>query len=257
VTTAPHGSSTDLAQRLRTNARVCEIVAARPLSSCLHEVVLRGDALTLSGVPGNDVMIRLANESGVFVRRRYSVRSVEPELDRFTLWISTFHDGVGSQWAQNAQPGDAVDVVGPRGKIPLNPEADWHLFMGDVTGFSAFYRMAQSIEAPGRAIFIIEIDHDDDARTTEFDEGVGVTGIFVNRFERQRNDPSILLSGLSAFALPRDLGHAYLFGEFSVIKVLRDALLDRGLSDEQISRKAYWRAGRRNGENGEPEKDEG
>jgi len=66
-----------------------------------------------------------------------------------------------------------------------------------------------------------------------------------------------LLSGLSAFALPRDLGHAYLFGEFSVIKVLRDALLDRGLSDEQISRKAYWRAGRRNGENGEPEKDEG
>jgi hypothetical protein len=37
--------------------------------------------------------------------------------------------------------------------------------------------------------------------------------------------------------------------------VLRTALLDRGLSDEQISRKAYWRVGRRNADNGEPEKD--
>jgi NADPH-dependent ferric siderophore reductase len=256
VITTPHASSTDLAERLGTNARVCEVVASQPLSSCLHEVVLRGDALALTGVPGNDVMIRLAGESGAFTRRRYSVRSVEPDLDQFSLWVSTIHDGVGSRWAQAAAPGDQVDVVGPRGKIPLNPDADWHLFMGDVTGYSAFYRMAQSIDPPGRAIFIIEIDHDDDARTTEFDEGIAVTGIFVNRFEKERNDPSVLLSGLSAFALPPDLGHAYLFGEFSVTKVLRDALIDRGLNDEQISRKAYWRFGRRNAENGEPEKDE-
>jgi NADPH-dependent ferric siderophore reductase len=201
-------------------------------------------------------MIRLANESGAFTRRRYSVRSVEAALDHFSLWVSTIHDGVGSRWAQGAQPGDEVDVVGPRGKIPLNPDADWHLFMGDVTGYSAFYRMAQSINPPGRATFIIEIDHDDDALSTQFDEAVNVNGIFVNRYEKEPNDPEVLLRGLSAFALPPGLGHAYLFGEFSVTKVLRDALMDRGLSDEQISRKAYWRIGQQNADNGEPEKDE-
>jgi NADPH-dependent ferric siderophore reductase len=65
-----------------------------------------------------------------------------------------------------------------------------------------------------------------------------------------------MLNGLSAFALPPGVGHAYLFGEFSVIRVLREALVDRGIADEQISTKAYWRTGRRNGANGEPEKDE-
>ncbi len=253
---APHGSSTDLAQRLNTNARVCEVRSATRLSSCLHEVVLRGDAALLAGVPGNDVMIRLESDSQTFVRRRYSVRAVDPASDQLTLWISTMHDGVGSRWAQSASPGDPVDVVGPRGKIPLAPNTDWHLFMGDVTGLSAFYRMAQSIQPGGQAIFIVEVDHDDDMRTATFDERVGVTGIFVDRATRERGDPTTMLNGLSAFALPPGSGHAYLFGEFSIIKVLADALIDRGLSDEQLSRKAYWRAGRRNAANGEPEKDE-
>jgi NADPH-dependent ferric siderophore reductase len=256
MTGTPHDSSIELAQRLSTNARVCEVAQTTALSSSIHEVVLRGDAEELTGVPGNDVMVRLAGDDGAFVRRRYSVRQVDAELDQFRLWICTIHDGPGSQWAQRTTPGDAVDVVGPRGKIPLDPAADWHLFVSDMTGFSASYRMAQSIAPPGRATFIIEIDHDDDARTTSFPEGVEVNVVFVERRERERNDPSGLLEGLAAFHLPEGVGHAYLFGEFSVIRVLREALLDRGLTDEQISRKAFWRMGRANAEHGEPDKNE-
>jgi NADPH-dependent ferric siderophore reductase len=256
VTSSPDRTSIDLAQRLGTNAKVCEVVQNEPLSTSLRELVLRGSAQELCGVPGNDVMIRLGDNSGSFTRRRYSVRAVDAAQDQFSLWICITHDGLGSQWAQSAAPGDAVDVVGPRGKIPLDPNADWHLFMGDVTGFSAFYRMAQSIEAPGKATFIIEIDHDDDTPTAAFNDGVAVSAVFVQRDERGRTDPSGLLNGLGAFAFPSGEGHAYLFGEFSLINVLRSALLDRGLSDEQINRKAYWRMGRRNAENGEPEKDQ-
>ena len=116
--------------------------------------------------------------------------------------------------------------------------------------------MAQSLEAPRRAIFIVEIDDDEDALTAEFDEGVGVTGIFVNRHDRRRNDPAGLLSGLAAFALPSDEGHAYLFGEFAVIATLRTALRDRGLDDERISLKSFWRKGRANADHGEPDKTE-
>jgi NADPH-dependent ferric siderophore reductase len=256
VTTSPHRTSIDLAQRLSTNANVCEVVKNNPLSTSLREIVLQGSAEELCGVPGNDVMIRLGDASGSFTRRRYSVRSVDAERDQFTLWICTTHDGLGSRWAQSTVPGDAVDVVGPRGKIPLDPNADWHLFIGDVTGFSAFYRMAQSIESPGKATVIVEIDHDDDTPAAQFREGVAVSAVFVNRSGRSRTDPSGLLNGLGAFAFPLGEGHAYLFGEFSIINVLRAALLDRGLSDEQINRKAYWRVGRRNAENGEPEKDQ-
>jgi NADPH-dependent ferric siderophore reductase len=199
-------------------------------------------------------MVRLANDAGTFIRRRYSIRDFDPATGNLTLWVVTSHDGAGSSWARSAQPGDQVDVIGPRGKIPLDPNADWHVFLGDTSGLGAFYRMAQSIEVPGRAIFIVEIDEGTDALTAHFGEGLGVTGIFVDRQGRERNDPAGLLSGLAAFAFPPDLGHAYLFGEFSVINVLRDALVDRGMSDDAISRKAFWRYGRHNAEHGEPDK---
>jgi NADPH-dependent ferric siderophore reductase len=253
VNSTPDNSSLELARRLHASAALCRVVSAQPLNTSMHEIVLSGDA-PLAGVPGNDVMIRVKDATGRFVRRRYSVRAHDPETNRVTLWIVTAHDGPGSAWARSCQAGDEVDVVGPRGKIPLAADADWHVFIGDASGLGAFYRMAQSIEVPGRAIFIVELDNAEDALTAPFDEGLGVTGIFVDRNDRARNDPSGLLSGLAAFALPPDDGHAYLFGEFSVSKVLRDALLDRGLRDEQISRKAFWRAGRTNAEHGEPDK---
>jgi NADPH-dependent ferric siderophore reductase len=77
----------------------------------------------------------------------------------------------------------------------------------------------------------------------------------VERNARAYDDPAGLLNGLSAFALPPDLGHAYLFGEFHVMRALRSALLDRGMKEEELSLKAFWRAGRHNAEHGEPEKD--
>lgn len=250
---SPHQSSLDLAQRLGVSATVCDVVSSRRLSETLHEVVL-GHASALAGEPGNDVMVRLSTSSGQFVRRRYSVRHVDPELDQLTFWITTAHTGPGASWAAGARPGDLVDVVGPRGKITLDPRADWHVFIGDTSGFGAFYRMAQSIEAPGRAIFIVEINSPEDAVTAEFDEGIGVTGIFIDRRDRAMNDPAGILSALAAFEFPPDVGHAYLFGEFNVMKAAHAALLDRGLSEDQMSRKAYWRTGRNNADHGEPDK---
>jgi NADPH-dependent ferric siderophore reductase len=218
------------------------------------EIALRGNAVGLAGVPGNDVMIRLADANDRLVGRRYSVRDVDAEKDALTLWVTVDHEGPGSTWVQSAKPGDEIDVIGPRGKILLDPVADWHLFMGDISALAAAYRMASSIDVPGRAIFIIEIDAPDDALAATFDEGLGVTGIFVERRGRDLNDAAGLLSGLAAFELPPDLGHVYLFGEFHVVRTLLTAVTDRGVAAEQISHKPYWRSGLSNAEHGEPDK---
>ncbi|HEY1222731.1 MAG TPA: siderophore-interacting protein [Acidimicrobiales bacterium] len=251
---APDATSIELAKRLNAHARLFEVVSSSPLGASFHEVVLRGDP-ALAGVPGNDVMVRLVDAKGRNVRRRYSVRSVEEEQGLVTLWIVTSHEGAGAHWAREAKPGDQVDLVGPRGKITLDPLADWYLFAGDTSGLASFYRLAESIESPGRAIFIVEVDDINDALTAPFDEGLGVTGIFVERRGRAYDDPAGLLSGLAAFEMPANEGHAYLFGEFHVIRALGAALSDRGLPEQQQSHKAFWRAGRHNAEHGEPEKD--
>ena len=244
--------SLELATRLDANAHVCEVISVRAISTSLSEVTLRGGATLLTGVPGNDVMVLVGESDEHVVRRRYSVRAVMPERDEFTLWVTTGHDGDGARWARDAVSGDLVDVIGPRGKIVLSPEASWHLFVGDVSSLSAFYRMAESVAAPSKVIFVIEVAHDDDALTTALPEGVGVTGVFVDRAGRAPNDPAGVLSGLAALSLPEGEGHAYLFGEFTAMRAAARALSERGLDAAHISSKAFWRAGRSNAAHGEP-----
>ena len=256
MTNRPDEASRQLAERLGVSAQICEVVRTAPISTSLYEAVLRGNALTLSGKPGNDVMIRLDPSPGEVLYRRYSVRGVDALHDEFRLWITVNHDGPGSDWVRSARPGDLVEIVGPRGKILLEDAADWHLFIGDVSGLATFYRLADSVEVPGRAIFIIEIDALDDAIEPSFNSGLQVTSIFIDRAGRPTGDCSGLLGVLEEFSFPPELGHAYLFGEFQVTRALRGELLARGLDPEQISQKAFWRSKRRNESRGEPDKSE-
>lgn len=248
----PDSTSLKLAERLGTSVGVGTVVAVSQVSPSLREVVLSGVS-ALGGVPGNDVMLEVQHE-GRPVRRRYSVRSVDTQADTLTLWLATHHPGAGADLARTVTVGTELDVVGPRGKIGLDPLADWHLFVGDVASLAAFYRLAESIEAPGRAIFIIELEDPNDAVTPDLPEGIGVTGIFIDRDARPYGSAEGLLSGLAAFAFPPDDGHAYLFGEFSAMNTIRTALLDRGLEDSDISLKAFWRVGKANADHGEPDK---
>lgn len=223
--------------------------STRPLSPHLHELVLDVQDPAVAGVPGNDIMVSVSNGER-FVRRRYSVRDVS--ADSLTLWIRQGHDGPGATWAAQAQVGDATTIIGPRGKIVLDPLADWHLFVGDEASLSAFYRLAESIDPPGQAIFILVLSEPDDFVPPASIDGIGYTAIFV---DRNIAGSSPLLDALAAFEFPLGDGHAYLFGEFSEMRQVQAALLDRGLAADAISLKAFWRRGRENRDHGEPDKE--
>ncbi len=252
--TSPLDSSLQLAERTGAHARVATVVAREHLSPSLVQVTLEGDVEALAGQPGQDVMV-LVDSSKPSLRRRYSVRRTNVESQTLDLWIQTTHDGPGAAWALDAPFGSTVDLVGPRGKIFLDPMADWHLFVGGVSALGAFYSLAESIETPGRALFVVELDDPADALTPSVDSELGVTGVFVDRAEREQRDPAGLLAALSSLDLPPDEGHAYVFAEFYVTRALRTALLDRGLAESAISHKAYFRSGIANREQGEPIKD--
>ncbi len=253
--TSPLDSSLQLAERTGAHARVATLVGRTDVSPSLVQVTLEGDVEALAGRPGQDVMI-LVDEGRPSLRRRYSVRRVDPAAGTMDLWIQSTHNGPGAAWAREADLGSRVDVVGPRGKIFLDPLADWHLFVGHISALGAFYSLAESIETPGRALFVVETEDPADAVTTSFSDELGVTGVFVDRAGRSANDPAGLLAALASLELPADEGHAYVFAEFHATRVVRSALLDRGLAESAISHKAYFRVGLANRDQGEPLKDE-
>lgn len=235
-------------------ATVANVVSTTQLSPSLASVTIRVPDIAIAGVPGNDIMISVPKETSGEARRRFSVRSVDRDNNTITFWMTTHHEGLASNWVKKAIPGTELDVIGPRGKITLDPLADWYLFVGEVSALGAFYNLADAIEVPGQAIFIVEVPSAQDIVTAQFDEGLGVTGIFIERQDRKADDPEGVLRGLAAFEFPEGDGHAYLFGEFHQVNAAKIALLDRGMSEEQISSKAFWRTGRSNQDHGEPDK---
>lgn len=249
----PDDSSVALATRVGAHARVCDVVSSTPLTPSLREVVLGGDAEELAGVPGQDVMVRLATPSGRWTRRRFSVRRVDVGARALTLWVTVDHEGPGVTWAEGAQPGNPVDVVGPRGKVPL-ANAPNHLFCGDASSLAATWRMAESVSS-GSVTIAIEVDDVADVIVSPLADGVTPRLVMVERRGRGYDDPTGLMRALADIDVDAAATHAYLFGEFHVANALKVAMLDLGLDESAISLKAYWRTGRGNADNGEPERD--
>jgi NADPH-dependent ferric siderophore reductase len=225
------------------------------LSDALAEVELTGNLHSLRALPGNDLMLAVpvTGGDGSF-RRRYTIRrSTESSV---SLWIDVTAAGPGATWAHSAPLGSTIEAIGPRGQVTLDPLADWHLFIGDLSFLSAAYAMAEAIEPPGQALFVLQVDDEAHLVTPILDDAVGVTLCVIERTGWGPSDPVGLLAGLGALELPEDEGVAYVGGELSVVAAVRSALLERGFSAEAIRSKPYWRLGVSNLAHGEPKKDD-
>lgn len=256
-TTRPTDTSSLLARLAGTQAFTLTLSERAQLSPNLVHLTLSGLPTDLKVTPGQDLMLAVPVEGGDgSFRRRYSVRRVDATHRSIDLWIHTAAGGPGTRWATEAPLGSTIEAIGPRGKITLDEMADWHLFVGDLSFASAAFAMAEAIEPPGQALFVLEIDEEGDEVLPDLDEGVGITLCFMARDGRSIDDSSGLLTGLKAIEFPAEEGHAYLGGELSVVADVRRALAARGLTKEQISQKSYYRAGASNAAHGEPKKDE-
>ncbi|HEY0106225.1 MAG TPA: SIP domain-containing protein, partial [Rhizomicrobium sp.] len=54
----------------------------------------------------------------------------------------------------------------------------------------------------------------------------------------------LLYDAVETFALPPGRGHAYVLGETSNVRAIRQRLLARGLGKTEICAEGYWRPGR-------------
>ena len=101
---------------------------------------------------------------------------------------------------------------------------------------------------------LFEIDTPADEQEPDSPGWSGWSYIRVHRSGRSvQGDASPLLEALADVAQPTGLGHVYVAAEAGVVRsIQRDLAEERGLRQDQVSPKAYWRRGLPNAEHGEP-----
>jgi NADPH-dependent ferric siderophore reductase len=236
-----------------------EVVATLALTPSMRRIRCTAPGLAaLSYQPGQDLMLSVpaAGDGDTTFRRRYTIRSFDRSVPAVDLDVVLHGDGPAAAWAASARPGGRIEAIGPRGKVTVDPAADWHLFAGDDSAIPASLAMAESLPASRQAIVLLQVGGVEDHQVARTADGREVPVEWVHRADAGADPASgtELVAALRAVALPAGTGHAYLAGELGVVAQMRNVLLERGLAAEQISAKPYWRAGRANAAHGEPER---
>ncbi|MCU1501677.1 MAG: NADPH-dependent ferric siderophore reductase [Ilumatobacteraceae bacterium] len=246
----PLDDSVALAERLGAGCYDFEVVQVVELTPSLRRVVLTADALGgFAHEAGQDLMITVDPTPGSVVRRRYTIRAHDRDLATLALHIVVHGNGPGSRWAADAAPGSRIEGIGPRGKVTLAADADWHLFVGDETFVPAAYAMLEAIPDAGRAIAVFQVASSVDERPLT----PAITATVDGPTWVHRGGAATVRSVLDALQLPPGTGRAYVGGESRLVRDVRETLIERGLDAEHVAAKAYWRADVANARHGEPD----
>jgi NADPH-dependent ferric siderophore reductase len=201
-------------------------------------LTLAGESLIgLASQPAQDFEVMVDDGLGPPSKRRYTIRNVRPDLGEVDVDV-VVHEcgGPGSRWAQRAEIGSQVELLGPCGKLELRP-AKWHLFVGDESSVPAISALCEALPRHEPSVVIVQVGSRSDL--------VAIASRDVRWVMRDglpADSPDLLLSALDEVALPSAGGRAYLLGESQVVRALRGPLEQRGLVRDRIFAKGYWRA---------------
>jgi NADPH-dependent ferric siderophore reductase len=173
-------------------------------------------------------------------RRRYTVRSWDEPAKELTLdFVVHGDEGVAGPWAARAEPGDVLVFQGPGGGYRPDPEADWHLMVGDESALPA---IAASLEAvPDEVLVVVRLLCDGPEHEVELATPGKLDLQWLHR-RGDDDDVDLLVESVRALAFPRGRVHAFVHGEAEEIRAIRRHLLaERGLSRSDMSCSPYWR----------------
>ncbi|MFJ9825947.1 siderophore-interacting protein [Streptomyces sp. NPDC101160] len=190
------------------------------------------------------------------VMRSYTVRAqrttpdgrVEVDID-FALHTATSAAdaaGVGPacRWAQRAEAGDRVVVLGPAVadntgvRFRLPDDADSVLIWGDETALPAASAILEWLPAETRAHVYLEVPYSGDRMELATEADATITWLV-----REEGAPSAV-EAIASAALPGADPYVWIAGESGAVKALRRHFVrERGIDRRRVTFVGYWRKG--------------
>ncbi|MFG6493343.1 siderophore-interacting protein [Microbacterium sp. P03] len=151
-------------------------------------------------------------------------------------------EGVAGPWAAHAQPGDTLLANGPGGAYRPDPDADWHLLVGDESALPAVIAAAAALDADAVARVIVLVEEPGDEAAMALPDGGRVQWVY------RAGGPAdgLLLDAVRSLEWPVGTPHVFVHGEAQeVMHRIRPYLFgERGLRRDRVSISGYWRYGR-------------
>jgi len=244
------------ARRPRT-PRVARVISTEPLTPHMIRIVLGGEGLAgfeageftdhyvklqvpPPGAPYaapfdvEDLKARLPQDQWPRTRS-YTVRAWDPERGELTIdFVVHGDEGVAGPWAAAAKPGDTLQLNGPGGAYAPDPDAAWHLMVGDQSVVPAIAASLARIPAGVPVHVLVEVDGPDDEQPLQTDGDLHVQWV--------HGGPGAVVPVLEDHAFPSGRVSAFVHGEASTVRAVRRHLLvDRGIAREAISCSGYWK----------------
>jgi NADPH-dependent ferric siderophore reductase len=219
------------------------VVGAQDIAPRMRRVQLTGAELAeFDPRPGQEIILLLPQPADEPIRRHYTIRRFDPRQKLLDVDFVMHGDSPAVRWAASAKQGDPLAVMGPRGRITIVPDAEWHLFSGDDTALPAIFAMVQALPATAKAFVFLEVGDEGDCQKLVADADLTLEWLY--RRGTRSDASTLLIERVAAFPLPPGKGHAYLLGETRKVRAERQELIARGVDRDRISAEGYWRPGR-------------
>ena len=223
---------------------VTEVELLRPR---IRRVRLGGPEITdLACKPGQHIRVRVMNENVMSrdMLRTYTIVEINHEEQWLDLLIYQPSDEStpGMDWSRLVAPGDPVTFMGPMGRFVVQPDAPYHLVIGEETAQMAFAAILASVAADTHVAGVIEVM----GLAERLDIARGDEIAWTYRGDAPASSSPTLLEAVRALELPEDPGVAYIAGEAMAVAAVRSHLVsERGWPRRTVLTKPFWAPGRK------------
>ncbi|MEI9915048.1 MAG: siderophore-interacting protein [Methylovirgula sp.] len=230
--------------RLEPKRRSLTVKEKSRITPGMIRIVFAGNDLAdfASLAPDDHVKLFIPSQAGQGERRDYTPRRYDPVAHTLTIDFAIHDAGPATRWAIEAEPGDQIEIGGPRGSTVVSPTFDWWLLIGDETALPAIGRRIEEMTERARVISVVSVAAQVEEQT--FATRAHHEAVWVHRPLDHANDPASLLSAIETLSLPKGDGFVWIAAEASVARAARDYLVN-SCAHPLVWLKAagYWRKG--------------
>lgn len=227
-------------QRVRheLKRRTLTVLRTQALSPHVLAVTLGGDELADFTSLSFDDHVKLfipAADGAAPVMRDYTPRQFNTAARELTIEFALHGEGPAARWAAQAQPGQVLQIGGPRGSFILPNDLDWHLLVGDESALPAIARRLEELPAGAPVLAIVQAADAADRRPLPTTAKLQLQWVA---------DATECLAAVRALRLPAGEGYAWCAGEAATMAAVRQVLVgELGVDRHAVRAAAYWKRG--------------